>query len=137
VYDNATNFKMNLGAAWQSAAHYDFSINAIDVPLFEWPTQLQGGMTFYFLEGLPLRVTVDAQLILWSEAVRKSLLPGISSFRDITNYSLGAEYVIKASDKIRLYPGPASGSSMRRGRASRSAAVGVQRLASRLREDRS
>lgn len=104
VYDNRSDFKVNLGAAYQSRANYSFSINAVDVPLFDWPNQFQGGLTFYLLNGLPLRLTVDAQEIQWSSAVRHSLLPGVRSFRDVTNYSAGAEYAIQASEKVKLYP---------------------------------
>jgi len=104
VYDNRDNFKVNFGAAWQSSANYQFSINAVDVPLFDWPNQFQGGLTFYMLEGLPLRLTVDAQVIEWASAVRHSLLSGVSSFRNVTNYSAGAEYALVASERVKLYP---------------------------------
>jgi hypothetical protein len=104
VFDNRSDFKVNLGAAYQSKANYSFSINAVDVPLFDWPNQFQGGLTFYMLDGLPLRLTVDAQVIQWSSAVRHSLLPGVQSFRDVTNYSAGVEYAIQASEKVKLYP---------------------------------
>src|SRR5258707_4265078 len=104
VYDDRTDFKVNFGAAWQSSANYQFSIDAVDVPLFDWPNQFQAGMTFYMLNGLPLRLTVDAQVIQWSSAVRHSLLPGVDSFRNVTNYSVGAEYAFVASEKVKLYP---------------------------------
>jgi len=104
VYDNRTDFKVNFGAAWQSSANYQFSIDAVDVPLFDWPNQFQAGMTFYMLNGLPLRLTVDAQVIQWSSAVRHSLLPGVDSFRNVTNFSAGAEYAFAASEKVKLYP---------------------------------
>jgi hypothetical protein len=89
VFDNRKDVKVNLGGAYQSRANYSFSINAIDVPLFDWPDQFQGGVTVYLLEGLPLRLTADAQVIQWSSAVRHSLLPGVGSFRDVTNFSIG------------------------------------------------
>lgn len=104
VYDNRSDFKVNFGAAWQSSANYEFSIDAVDVPLFDWPQQFQAGLTFYMLEGLPLRLTVDAQVIQWSSAVRHSLLPGVDSFRNVTNFSVGAEYAIAASERVKLYP---------------------------------
>jgi hypothetical protein len=104
VYDNRSNFKVNLGAAWQSKASYSFSIDAVDVPLFDWPNQYQGGLTFYMLDGLPLRFTADAQVIQWSSAVRHSLLPGVNSFRNVTNYSAGAEYAIPVSERVKMYP---------------------------------
>ncbi|HLY11395.1 MAG TPA: hypothetical protein VKW04_18980 [Planctomycetota bacterium] len=104
VYDNRSDFKVNFGAAYQSKASYSFSIDAVDVPLFDWPNQFQGGLTFYLLDGLPLRLTADAQVIQWSSAVRHSLLSGVSSFRNVTNYSAGAEYAIPASERVKLYP---------------------------------
>ncbi len=104
VYDNRDDFKVNFGAAFQSKANYEFSIDAVDVPLFDWPNQFQAGLTFYMLEGLPLRLTVDAQVIQWSSAVRHSQLPGVGSFRNVTNYSAGVEYAIPASGKVKLYP---------------------------------
>jgi hypothetical protein len=104
VYDNRSDFKVNFGAAFQSKANYEFSIDAVDVPLFDWPNQFQAGMTFYLLDGLPLRLTADAQVIQWSSAVRHSLLTGVSSFRDVTNYSMGVEYAVVASEKVKLYP---------------------------------
>jgi hypothetical protein len=104
VYDNRNDFKVNFGAAYQSRANYSFSINAVDVPLFDWPNQFQGGLTFYLLDGFPLRFTADAQVIQWSSAVRHSLLPGVESFRNVTNYSAGVEYAVPASEKVKLYP---------------------------------
>ena len=61
-------------------------------------------MTVYLLDGLPLRLTADAQVVQWSSAVRKSLLTGVDSFRDVTNYSAGVEYAIQASERVKLYP---------------------------------
>jgi hypothetical protein len=104
VYDNRSDFKVNFGAAWQSKASYAFSIDAVDVPLFDWPNQYQAGLTFYMLDGLPLRLSADAQVIQWSSAVRHSLLTGVDSFRNVTNYSVGAEYAIPASERVKLYP---------------------------------
>jgi hypothetical protein len=43
-------------------------------------------------------------VVQWSSAVRKSLLTGVDSFRDVTNYSVGAEYAIQGSEKVKLYP---------------------------------
>jgi hypothetical protein len=104
AYDNRTDFKVNLGVAYQSKANYSFSINAVDVPLFDWPNQFQAGITFHMLEGTPFRLTADAQVIQWSTAVRHSLLPGVDSFRNVTNYSAGIEYEFDASEKVRITP---------------------------------
>ena len=43
-------------------------------------------------------------MIQWSSAVRHSLLTGVSSFRNVTNYSMGVEYAVVASEKVKLYP---------------------------------
>src|SRR5262245_10800697 len=75
VYDNTRDFKMNLGLAWQSQIHYDFSVTSAIAPLFHWPNQYQAGLTAYLLDGLPLRVTADAQLIQWDRATDDSEVP--------------------------------------------------------------
>lgn len=104
LYDNTRNFKVNLGAAYQSQANYRFSLDIDPVPLFDWPTQYQVGLTFYLFDDFPLRLTFDAQLIAWSDAVAESALPGVDDFENAVNYSAGVEYRIKLSDRVRLYP---------------------------------
>jgi hypothetical protein len=104
LYDNTRNFKVNFGAAFQSKAAYEFSISSDIVPLFEWPNQFQAGLTFYLLDGLPLRITMDAQLIGWDAAIDSSDVPGRDDFGRSTNFSAGAEYRIQASEKLRLLP---------------------------------
>jgi long-subunit fatty acid transport protein len=104
VYDNTRNFKVNFGAAYQSKANYEFSVDVPFVPLSDWPNQYQVGLTFYLFEGFPLRLTADAQLIEWNEATRNSEISGLDDFEDAFNYSLGVEYRVNLSGKVRLYP---------------------------------
>ncbi|HLF92178.1 MAG TPA: hypothetical protein VJB14_01855 [Planctomycetota bacterium] len=104
LYDNTRDFKVNFGAAWQSKASYDFSIIAETVPLFDWPNQYQAGVAIYLLKDMPLRVTLDAQLIGWDGATPDSKLAGVDDFRDSINYSAGFEYRIKANDRVAVYP---------------------------------
>ncbi len=103
VYDNTRNFKVNLGAAYQSKVNYKFSL--VGVPLFNWPNQYQVGLTFYLLEGMPLRLTLDAQRIEWGGAAEgEADLPGVDDFANTQNYSIGLEYRLPVSDAITLYP---------------------------------
>ncbi|MBI2898611.1 MAG: hypothetical protein HYY17_00330 [Planctomycetes bacterium] len=106
LFDNTTNFKVNLGVAYQSRAGYDFPIQQSVVPQFDWPNQVNAGATFYLLEGQPLRLTFDLQWIDWDGATDDSNLKdfGSDDFRDVFNYSAGAEFRIKVSEKVRLFP---------------------------------
>ena len=104
VYDNTRDLKVNFGAAWQTKASYKFSIIADTVPLFDWPNQFQAGMTVYLLKDMPLRVTLDAQMIDWDGASPDSKIAGTDSFRRSINYSAGVEYRVKVSDKLTVYP---------------------------------
>lgn len=103
LYDNMSNFKINVGAAYQSQANYEFSISPQIVPISDWPNQVNAGITFYLLSGQPLRLTFDAQWINWDRATEDSLL-GADDFQDVFNYSAGLEYRIQLSDTVRLYP---------------------------------
>lgn len=106
LYDNTRNFKVNLGAAWQSRINYRFSVTETFAPQFDWPNQYQAGLTFYLFDGLPLRVTVDAQLVEWSEATQESLIDG-NNFEDVVNLSAGVEYRLKipaVSPALTFYP---------------------------------
>jgi len=104
LYDNTRNFKVNLGAAWQSKVNYQFTLPQDLVPLFDWPNQYQAGMTFYLLDGMPLRVTLDAQFIQWGNAAADSTVAGRDDFENVLNYSLGMEYRIKVADSVSVYP---------------------------------
>jgi hypothetical protein len=107
VYDNTRNFKVNLGLAYQSKAHFDFSISPWFASQFDWPNQYQAGLTVYLLEGMPLRVTADLQRIEWDRATADSNLPDGRNFEDLTNYSFGAEYALKLPfllPSVTFYP---------------------------------
>jgi hypothetical protein len=104
LYDNTQNLKVNLGAAWQSQTSYDFTLPQDVLPVFDWPNQYQIGVTFYLLDGFPLRVTFDAQIIQWSDAASPSQVLGRDDFEDATNLSAGIEYRILLGDGVSLYP---------------------------------
>jgi hypothetical protein len=107
IYDNTRNFKVNLGAAWQSRINYKFSASPTFATQFDWPNQYQVGTTFYLLEGMPLRLTLDAQLIAWDEATEESSLPDGHDFEGVINYSVGAEYRLNVPgflESITFYP---------------------------------
>ncbi len=104
VYDNTETFKANLGLAYQSAISWDFNIDPDIFPAFDWPEQLNVGATFYLLRGLPLRTTVDAQWIGWSETADEPLFAGREEFEDVVNLSFGAEYRVELGGNLRLYP---------------------------------
>jgi len=104
VYDNTRDLKVNFGAAWQSSSNFDFSVSNELAPIADWPEQVNAGVTVYLLEGLKLRVTLDAQWIRWDDATADSAVPGLDSYEDVFNYSAGAEYRIAASEKIMLFP---------------------------------
>ncbi len=104
LYDNTRNFKVNLGAAWQSQANYNFTLSQSFTPLFDWPNQYQAGMTVYLFDGMPLRFTVDAQVIQWKKAGTPSQVAGSPDFQNTLNYSLGVEYRVKVAETTSLYP---------------------------------
>lgn len=104
VFDNTTTFKVNFGAAYQSRAEYNFTVSDTIFPQFEWPDQINAGLTLYLLEGQPLRLTFDLQWISWDRATDDSTRAGRDSFRDVLNFSAGGEFRIRVSDRVRLYP---------------------------------
>jgi len=105
LYDNRHSFKVNLGAAFQSKAKYHFNIDRLFFPAFDMPQQINAGLTFYLLEGTPLRITMDAQWIEWNKTAEppSGVLTGANEFEDVVNYSVGAEYRLKATDTAFLY----------------------------------
>ncbi|MBI2900355.1 MAG: hypothetical protein HYY17_09225 [Planctomycetes bacterium] len=104
LYDNADWLKINVGAAYQSAVGFDFDIEPDILPAFDMPQQLNVGVTFYLLKETPLRLTFDFQWINWKDTAEGALFPGFEEFEDAFNFSVGAEYRIKVSDKVFLYP---------------------------------
>ncbi|MBI4565684.1 MAG: hypothetical protein HY716_13400 [Planctomycetes bacterium] len=107
LYDDKDSLKVNLGLAYQSAMKFEFNIEPDILPAFDMPQQFNAGMTFYLLEGTPLRVTVDLQWINWSETAENPIFPGQPKFEDVVNYSIGFEYRLQIpaiSDKVLFYP---------------------------------
>jgi hypothetical protein len=68
------------------------------------PRQLNMGVTAYFLQGLPLRVTIDIQIVDWKATAEDPVFPGHDGFENAINVSMGAEYRIKAGEKINVFP---------------------------------
>ncbi len=104
VYDNTKSVRVNFGLAYQSGVKYDFDIAPDILPAFDMPQQLNAGFTFYLLEGMPLRITLDSQWIDWSATSETPLFSGHPSFEDAMNFSVGFEYRIHASETVFLYP---------------------------------
>ena len=104
LYDNASSFKVNLGAAYHSSIEYEFDIQPDILPAFDMPQQVNAGITFYLLEETPLRLTFDFQWIDWSATAEDPLFPGQPSFEDAMNFSVGAEYRIKIAENVFLFP---------------------------------
>jgi long-subunit fatty acid transport protein len=104
VYDNFEDFKINFGAAYQSPVRWSFSNDPKAFPQFDMPQQINLGLTGYFLQGTPLRVTFDLQFVEWSKTAERPAFPGRSEFEDAVNFSFGVEYRIKAAEKTSLYP---------------------------------
>ncbi|MBI3856062.1 MAG: hypothetical protein HY293_10275, partial [Planctomycetes bacterium] len=87
-------FRVDVGAAWNSAVHFNFDLDRTIYPVWDWPALGSGGFAFYIGEGYPLRVTVDLQWIGWERAVAPPD-PGFDHFRNTYSYSAGAEYRFK------------------------------------------
>jgi len=106
LYDDGGSFKVNLGAAYQSAIKYEFDIEPDLLPAFDMPQQINAGLTFYLLEGTPLRFTVDFQWIDWSSTAEEPFFGGQERFKDAMNFSLGAEYRIALDEAqtVFLFP---------------------------------
>jgi len=103
LYDNTDSLRVNVGAAYQSAIEYKFSVSPGLQPAFDMPEQLNVGMTFYLLHNFPLRFTFDLQFIRWEDTAADPFFGNQPKFEDVTNYSVGAEYRIPAG-KVNLYP---------------------------------
>ena len=103
VYDSPNELRLNFGAAWQSGLRWDFNVEPDLFPAFNMPQQLNVGLTAYFLEGLPLRATVDVQWIEWSETADDPLFAGKNTFEDAVNVSFGFEVRVPL-DTLTLYP---------------------------------
>jgi long-subunit fatty acid transport protein len=104
VYDNQDDFKINFGAAYQSAVRWNFAQDPHLEPAFDMPQQLNVGMTGYLLPGSPLRLTIDGQWVNWSKTAEHPSFPDEPKFRDAYNLSFGAEYRVVASERVSFYP---------------------------------
>jgi len=104
LYDDMESFKVNLGAAFQSMVEYNFDIDRKILPAFDMPRQVNLGVTFYLLEGMPLRFTADVQFIHWRVTAEKPAYPNFEGFDDALSFSLGAEYKVKVAENTSLYP---------------------------------
>jgi hypothetical protein len=93
-----------LGAAYQSPVNFRFSVSPGLQPAFDMPEQVNLGATFYLLRGFPLRLTLDAQFIQWRDTAAKPFFDNQPRFENVVNYSAGAEYRIRVSEKVSLYP---------------------------------
>ena len=104
VYDNTRSLKVNLGAAYQSAIRWNFNSDPKLFPAFDMPQQVNVGITGYFLEGTPLRTTLDLQWVEWSKTAERPTFIGQPEFKDAVNFSVGMEYRIRAREKVSVYP---------------------------------
>jgi long-subunit fatty acid transport protein len=104
LYDDYDSFKVNLGIAYTSKVGYNFQVHPNILPAFDMPQQLNVGLTFYLLEGTPLRITIDFQWIDWSATSQEPLYTNFRGFEDAKNFSMGFEYRVKLSDKVTLFP---------------------------------
>ena len=104
LYDDTNAFKLNLGAAYQSAIQWKFSTDPEILPAFDMPQQLNVGLTGYFLPGFKLRTTFDVQWVEWSATAEEPAFAGEPKFEDAVNISFGAEYWIQAGERVSLYP---------------------------------
>jgi len=104
LYDDYDSLRINLGAAYQSGIHWNFSVDPALAPVFQMPQQLNAGMTFYLLRGSPFRLTADVQWIQWSKTADQPMFPGEPGFHDAINYSLGGEYRIPLAERLYLNP---------------------------------
>jgi hypothetical protein len=104
LYDDLKTFKINFGIAIQSKANYSFSVSQDLVPIFDWPLQVNLGVTYYLMPDFPLRITMDLQWIDWGGACARPATQGAERFHDVVNLSVGVEYRIPVAEHIRLYP---------------------------------
>jgi long-subunit fatty acid transport protein len=95
-------FRLDVGAAYNSRVRFNFDLDPVIYPVWDWPALASAGFAFYIGEGFPLRVTVDVQWVEWENAVAGPD-PGFDHFRNTYSFSVGAEYRLKVSDKNRLF----------------------------------
>jgi hypothetical protein len=102
------SFRVDLGAAWNSAVSFHWDLDPVIYPVWDWPALGSGGFAFYIGEGYPLRVTLDMQWIGWKRAVASPDINPVTlrpydHFRNTYSFSAGAEYRFKVGEKHRLF----------------------------------
>jgi hypothetical protein len=95
-------FQLDLGAAWNSEADFDFDLDKRIFPVWDWPALASAGLAVYLGEGYPFRLTVDAQWIAWEDAVGDPA-PGLEGFDDTLSFSAGAEYRFTLRPSLWLF----------------------------------
>jgi hypothetical protein len=101
-------FRVDVGAAWNSAVRFHWDLDPVVYPVWDWPALGSGGFAFYIGEGYPLRVTVDMQWIGWKSSVAPPDINPVTNkpydhFRNTYSYSAGAEYRFRVGEKYRLF----------------------------------
>jgi hypothetical protein len=104
LYTNNDNFQVDFGAAYQSGIDFEFQIDDQFFPVWDWPEMINLGFTVKLLDKMDLRLTFDVQLIFWDEATEDDLTGGGEDFQDATNFSAGAEYVVRVNETTALLP---------------------------------
>ncbi len=104
AYENPDLMTLNLGLAYQSPVHFDFTIDPARFPAFDMPQQVNAGATAYLHGAVPLRLTVDVQFLSWKTTAESPAFDGYRSFRNSVNYSAGAEYKLSLSEDLVLFP---------------------------------
>ncbi len=104
VYENPDVMTLNLGVAYQSPIHFDFVIDPARFPAFDMPQQVNAGATIYVHGDVPLRLTVDVQLLGWKNTAESPAFDGYRGFRNSVNFSAGAEYKLALVDDMLLFP---------------------------------
>ncbi len=104
LYTNNDDFQIDVGAAYQSAVDFEFQIDDQFFPVWDWPAMLNLGFTVKLLDKMDLRLTFDVQIIFWDDATEDDLTGAGENFEDATNFSMGAEYVIRINDTTAFLP---------------------------------
>lgn len=95
-------FMVDAGAAFNSAAKFNFDLDPNIYPVWDWPALASAGLAFYLAEGYPLRITADAQWIAWKDSVGEPD-PSMKGFENTLSFSLGAEYRFRLKENNWLY----------------------------------
>jgi hypothetical protein len=108
LFDDAESVRATLGVAYQAGANLNYGSNlAVPsgvVPSFDWPEQVQLGLTFHLLEQLPLRICLEAQWTNWRGAAERSQLAGVDGFERSLSLSAGVEYRIALGSTVGFLP---------------------------------